>query len=95
MSTVSSLCEDLVDDEKEISDVDDLVGDPLPPIKEKKVRQRRVYDSKNVILIVSTFAPVSIAVIAIFLFTCPLGLTQLMVGLAEFLQSKTGQTFHT
>ncbi|KAM0877147.1 hypothetical protein ACQ4PT_035692 [Festuca glaucescens] len=28
---------DLVDDDKEISDVDALIGDPLPPIKEKKV----------------------------------------------------------
>jgi hypothetical protein len=48
MSNVSALCEDLVDDEKEISDVDDLIGDPLPPIKEKKTRQRKVYDPANI-----------------------------------------------
>jgi hypothetical protein len=33
---VSALCEDLVNDDKDISDADDLIGDPLPPIKEKK-----------------------------------------------------------
>jgi hypothetical protein len=48
MTNVSALCEDLVDDDKEISDVDDLIGDPLPPIKEKKVRQRKVYDPSNI-----------------------------------------------
>jgi hypothetical protein len=42
MTNVSALCEDLVDDDKEISDVDDLIGDPLPPIKEKKVRKKGV-----------------------------------------------------
>ncbi|KAM0870388.1 hypothetical protein ACQ4PT_040044 [Festuca glaucescens] len=39
MSNVSALCEDLVDDDKDFSDVEDLTGDPLPPIKEKKLRQ--------------------------------------------------------
>jgi hypothetical protein len=48
MTNVSALCEDLVDDDKEISDVDDLIGDPLPPIKEKKVRQTKVYDPSNI-----------------------------------------------
>jgi hypothetical protein len=48
MTNVSALCEDLVDDDKDISDVDDLIGNHLPPIKEKKVRQRQVYDPSNI-----------------------------------------------
>jgi hypothetical protein len=48
MSNVSALFEDLVDEDKEYSDVEELVGDPLPPIKEKKVRQIKVYDSSNI-----------------------------------------------
>jgi hypothetical protein len=48
MSNVSALCEDLVDEDKDYSDVEELVGDPLPPIKEKKARQRKVYDPSNI-----------------------------------------------
>jgi hypothetical protein len=45
---VSALCEDLVDDDKVFSDADELIGDPLPPIKEKMARPRKVYDSSNI-----------------------------------------------
>jgi hypothetical protein len=48
MSNVSALCEDLVHEDKECSDVEESLGDPLPPIKEKKLRQRKVYDSSNI-----------------------------------------------
>jgi hypothetical protein len=48
MSNVSALCDDLVDEEKQNSDIEELIGDPLPPIKEKKTRQRKVYDPANI-----------------------------------------------
>jgi hypothetical protein len=48
LTNVSALCEDLVDDDKEISDIDDLLGEPLPPIKEKKIRKKKVYDNHNI-----------------------------------------------
>jgi hypothetical protein len=48
LTNVSALCEDLVDDDKVFSDADELIGDPLPPIKEKMARPRKVYDSSNI-----------------------------------------------
>jgi hypothetical protein len=48
VSEVSALCEDLVEDELEDIDLDELVTQPLPPIKEKKSRQRKIYDTTNI-----------------------------------------------
>jgi hypothetical protein len=48
ISEVSALCEDLVEDELEDIDLHDLVTEPLPPIKEKKRRQRKIYDTTHI-----------------------------------------------
>jgi hypothetical protein len=48
VSKVSSLCEDLVDDENDFDGDDELVDMPLPNIKEKKIRQKKVYDVSNI-----------------------------------------------
>jgi hypothetical protein len=48
MSKVSTLCEDLVDEEENQDVLDDQLDLPMPIIKERKTRQRKVYDSSNV-----------------------------------------------
>jgi hypothetical protein len=48
MTNVSNLCEDLVEDEFDDLDLNDLIANPLPPVKEKKTRQRKIYDNVNV-----------------------------------------------
>lgn len=48
MSNVSNLCEDLVEDEFEDIELNELVSNPLPPIKEKKTRQRKIYDNTHI-----------------------------------------------
>jgi hypothetical protein len=46
MSKVSNLCEDLAEDVTE--EIDDLFMEPIPIIKERKTRTRKVYDMSNV-----------------------------------------------
>jgi hypothetical protein len=48
MSKVSTLCEDLVDEEENLSALDDQLDIPMPNLKEKKTRRRKVYDSSNI-----------------------------------------------
>jgi molecular chaperone GrpE (heat shock protein) len=48
MSKVSTLCEDLVDDESFPLDLDDHLDHLKQGIKEKKTRQRKTYDFNNI-----------------------------------------------
>jgi hypothetical protein len=48
MSKVSTLCEDLVEDESIPLDFDDPVELLKPAIKGKKTRQRKTYDTNNI-----------------------------------------------
>jgi hypothetical protein len=45
---VSTLCEDLMDDEDIPMDFDDQLENLRPVIKVKKIRQRKVYDTSNI-----------------------------------------------
>jgi hypothetical protein len=48
MSKVSTLCEDLIEDESVPIDFDDQLEHLKPVIKVKKTRQRKVYDTNNI-----------------------------------------------
>jgi hypothetical protein len=48
MSKVSTLCEDLVEDDGIPLELDDHLEHLKPVIKEKKTRQRKMYDTKNI-----------------------------------------------
>jgi hypothetical protein len=47
MSKVSTLCEDLVDEDDTTLDLDDHLEHLKPVVKVKKVRQRKIYDINN------------------------------------------------
>jgi hypothetical protein len=48
LSKVSTLCEDLVEDDDIPLDFDDQLEHLKPVVKVKKVRQRKVYDTSNI-----------------------------------------------
>ncbi|KAK1602601.1 hypothetical protein QYE76_016870 [Lolium multiflorum] len=48
LSKVSTLCEDLIDDEDNTIDLDDHLDHLKPVVKVKKNRQRKVYDTNNI-----------------------------------------------
>jgi hypothetical protein len=48
LSKVSTLCEDLVEDDDIPLDFDDQLEHLKPVVKVKKVRQRKVYDTNNI-----------------------------------------------
>jgi hypothetical protein len=48
LSKVSTLCEDLIDDEDNTLDLDDHLEHLKPVVKVKKNRQRKVYDTNNI-----------------------------------------------
>jgi hypothetical protein len=47
MSKVSTLCEDLVDEDDTTLDLDDHLEHLKPVVKVKKIRQRKIYDTNN------------------------------------------------
>jgi hypothetical protein len=48
LSKVSTLCEDLVDEDDTTLDLDDHLEHLKPVVKVKKIRQRKIYDTKNI-----------------------------------------------
>jgi hypothetical protein len=48
MSKVSTLCEDLIEDDGILLDLDDHFGHLKPVVKEKKTRTKKVYDTISV-----------------------------------------------
>jgi hypothetical protein len=48
MSKVSTLCEDLIEDDGSPLDLDDYLEHLKPVIKEKKTRTRKTYDTNNI-----------------------------------------------
>jgi hypothetical protein len=48
LSKVSTLCEDLVEDDDIPLDFDDQLEHLKPVVKVKKVRHRKVYDTNNI-----------------------------------------------
>jgi hypothetical protein len=48
MSKVSTLCKDLVDEDNISLGIEDHIEHLKPPVKEKKTRQRKVYDTNNI-----------------------------------------------
>jgi hypothetical protein len=48
MSKVSTLCEDLIEDDDISLDLDDHLEHLKPIVKEKKTRQRKIYDTNNI-----------------------------------------------
>jgi hypothetical protein len=48
LSKVSTLCEDLIDDDDTTLDFDDQLEHLKPVVKVKKIRQRKVYDTSNI-----------------------------------------------
>jgi hypothetical protein len=48
VSRVSNLCEDLIEDDEAHVVADDLWKRPVPIVKEKRTRQRKVYDDSKV-----------------------------------------------
>jgi hypothetical protein len=48
LSKVSTLCEDLIDDDDTPLDLDDHLEHLKPVTKVKKIRQRKVYDTSNI-----------------------------------------------
>jgi hypothetical protein len=48
LSKVSTLCEDLIDDDDIPLDLDDQLEHHKPLVKVKKIRQRKVYDTNNI-----------------------------------------------
>jgi hypothetical protein len=48
LSKVSTLCEDLIDDDVTTLDLDDHIEHLKPVVKVKKIRQRKIYDTNNI-----------------------------------------------
>jgi hypothetical protein len=48
LSKVSTLCEDLIDDDETSLDFEDHLDHIKPVVKVKKTRQRKVYDTNNI-----------------------------------------------
>jgi uncharacterized linocin/CFP29 family protein len=48
LSKVSTLCEDLIDDDVTTLDLDDHIEHLKPVVKVKKIRQQKIYDTNNI-----------------------------------------------